>query len=60
MRLRVRLLGVPLLDVCFDRADAEPSPRSEGVEAHLLADTQPTPRGFGFIPAPIEFDKPQP
>lgn len=61
MRLRLRVCGVPLLDVTFDRAVAvEPHSSAEGVDVHLMADTQPTPRGFGFIPAPIEFDKPQP
>ena len=56
MRVRVRVLGVRLLDITVDRG-AVVEHAGGGVDAHLVADTQPT-RGFGFIPAPIEFDKP--
>ena len=52
------MLGVRLLDITVDRG-AVVEHAGGGVDAHLVADTQPT-RGFGFIPAPIEFDKPQP
>lgn len=56
MRLTLRLLGIPVVNLALDRhAEPDVDETSHGAPTADL-----TPAGFGFVPAGVEYAKPQP